>query len=114
MSTNIHFAAEREILVIKTGKTSTQRIHFDAWQTPSSVTRNIMQTTDRISAYKDWILVECSHDEIVNVYAAHDYCQEDPPIGTKIVNEGKEHIAEFEEWVAASIEDGYEIVAEAW
>lgn len=114
MSTNIHFSASREIQVIKTGKISTQTIDFREWQTPTRVTWEIMRSEDPIQAYKDWILRECSHDEEEDVFEEDDIFGEGEPIGKRIYNAGKEHIAEFEEWLKMCAEEGYVVATEAW
>ena len=114
MSTNIHFVATREVQVIKTVKIITQEIKFNEWQTPSDVTRKIMASTDPIQAYKDWILTECSIDFETNVFAEDDIFQERDPIGKEVFNAGKEHVAEFEQWIKMCAEEGFEVRAEAW
>ena len=114
MSTNIHFIATREVQVLKTGIITTQEISFREWQTPTRVTWEIMDSSDRVQAYKDWILRECSHDEEEDVFAEDDIFGEDEPIGKRIYNAGKEHVAEFEEWIKMCEEEGYTVVAEAW
>ena len=114
MSTNIHFLAEREIIVVKTGQKDIQRIYFNSvWQTPSRVTRELMDG-DPIQGYKDWILRECSHDEILAVYADDDYFEERAPVGQRIYNSGKEHVDAFEEWLDMCEQEGYTVTAEAW
>lgn len=114
MSTNIHFSATREIIVVKTGKRDTQQISFNEWQTPSEVTRQIMASPDREQAYKDWILRECSEDQEMYVFAEDDiFCERDP-VGKEFFNPGKEHIAAFDEWLQMCEEEGYTVTAEAW
>lgn len=114
MSTNIHFEAQREVIVVKTGQTRIQRINFDrVWQTPTRVTRELM-AGDPIQGYKDWILRECSRDEILDVYAEDDYFEERGPVGTRVYNSGKEHVEEFEAWLEMCEEEGYTVQAEAW
>ena len=114
MSTNIHFAAEREVVVVKTGKTDIQRIYFDpVWQTPTQVTYEIMKG-DPIQGYRDWILRECSRDEILDVYAEDDYFEERAPVGQRIYNVGKDHVARFDEWLAMCEAEGYTVIPEPW
>lgn len=114
MSTNIHFAAEREIIVVKTGQRRTQRIDFDrVWQTPTRVTYEIM-AGDPIQGYKDHILNERSRDEILDVYAEDDYFEERGPVGTRVYNAGKEHVAEFEAWLEMCEAEGYTVIPEPW
>lgn len=114
MSTNIHFLGVREIQVVKTGKISTQEIHFDQRQTPTRVTWDIMESADKVQTYKDWVLRECSRDEEVPVYAEDDVFGEGDPVGVEIYNAGKEHLEEFDAWLKMCEEEGFEVRAEAW
>lgn len=117
MSTNIHFYATRKITFRKkNGKRSgaIQQISFErVWQTPTRVTLEIMKG-DPIQGYKDWILNECSSDQMINVFADDDIFCENVPIGKEVYNPGKEHLAAFEEWLAMCDEEGYTVRAEAW
>ena len=114
MSTNIHFAADREVKVVKTGRVSVQTVYFDQFQTPTRVTHEIKASADPIQAYKDWVLRECSRDEEFPVYAEDDVFSEGDPVGVEIYNAGKEHIEKFEEWLKMCEEEGFEVRAEAW
>jgi hypothetical protein len=117
MSTNIHFVAGRKITFKKkNGKRGgeIQTIYFNVWQTPTRITREITASADPMQAYKDWILTECSRDEEFPVYDDADIFGEGEPIGKKIYNAGKEHVAQFEEWLKMCDEEGYTVVAEAW
>jgi hypothetical protein len=109
----MHFAAEREIIVVKTGQKRIQRINFDdVWQTPTIVTRELM-AGDPVQGYKDWILSR-GRDEMVAVYAEDDYFEERAPVGTRIYNAAKEHVAEFEAWLEMCEEEGYTVIPEPW
>lgn len=116
MSTNIHIYAERDIFVLKTKRNDVQTIKFDSvWQTPTIDTRKIMDSPDRIQAYKDWVMSRsCSVDHEEPVYADDDYFQEKEPVGVEIINEGKDHIHDFEEWLQMCSEDGYNVYFDAW
>ena len=115
MSTNIHFLATRDIIVVKTGQQDKQEIYFDpVWQTFTQVTRELMDSGDPIQGYKDYILRECSRDEILDVYAEDDYFEERGPVGTRVYNAGKEHVAEFEAWLEMCEEEGYTVIPEPW
>ena len=113
MSTNLRIFAEREIEVVKTGARQTQHVNYwHTWQTPTEVTKKIMQATNRKQAYIDWVL-SISKDEIVNTYEYADvFC--DNPIGTKVYNAGKEHINDFIKWCNYMEKEGYEIKFESW
>ena len=84
MSMNIHISAERIVIVKKTGQESSQRVYFDCFQTPTDITYQILDTTDPIKAYKEWILSET-------------------------FNSGKLHVQELEEWIDSNEAVGYEI-----
>lgn len=113
MSTNIHIIAKRKILVLSTNKTDVQQIKFPVWQTPTTVTQQIMQKQDKICEYKRWVL-SVSEDKVENIYAKEDSFCENKPIGTRVYNAGKEHIAEFEHWLSDCEKNGYDIQFEAW
>lgn len=114
MSTNIHFKATRKIVVKKTKKRDIQTIYFNEWQTPTRVTYEIIRSKNPIQAYKDWVLTECSRDEKLPVYADDDFLQERDPVRIEVYNAGKEHVAQFEEWIREAEEQGYTVEAEAW
>lgn len=116
MSTNIHIYGKRDILVVRTQKLEVQTIKFKfAWQSSTADTRKIMQCEDKIQAYKDWIMSsQFAIDREEHVYADDDIFHENSPIGTKIVNDGKEHIALFDEWLDMCNENGYGVYFEAW
>jgi len=113
VSTNIHFKAEREILVVKTGKTDTQVEYVTVWQTPTNVTYDIVNSPDPIVAYIDWVK-SVSNDVQEPVYADDDIFHEEEPIGTETFNPGLLHIKDFEHAVQNLGNDGYTITAEAW
>lgn len=113
MSTNIHIVGKREVMVVKTGKISTQHTQFGAYQTPTKVTFEIMNSDDKIKAYKDWVL-SVTVEETRSVYAEDDIFQEGEPVGTETYNHGREHLVEFDEWVKNATEEGYDVEFEAW
>jgi hypothetical protein len=114
MSINIYFDATREVVVVKTGRTDTQSISFDTWQTPCIVTEQIMSSKDRVQAYKDWVLAERCDELEQEVYADDDLFQERLPIGTTFINPGKEHLEMFVEWLQMCEEEGYTVEASAF
>ena len=92
MSTNIHFVAKREISFKKKNAevaTDIQVEYFDVWQTPTSVTYQIMLSDDRINAYLKWASSFGSQDAL-------------------------QHCENFKEWVEIKEEQGYTIETEAW
>ena len=108
MSMNIMIEGRRQVQVINTGKISEQRIIFNVWQTPTSITKEIIISRFPASVYKDWVL-SISEDKTVEVFAEDDYYEERDPISTKIENFGKEHVAEFEDWLKMCESEGYDV-----
>ncbi len=111
MSTNIHFEAIRDILVIKTNKIEKQSIKFDTWQTPSAVTRSILEAGDSISAYKDWVMSQSTEDTEFDIFDDNDIFEDGEPIGKGFFNVGKDHIALFNDWLNMCDENGYIVTA---
>jgi len=105
---NITISSNRRIEYIDAkGKRRTcdQYQAFNAKQTPTKVSHEIMAASDRLGAYMEWV-ISSSSTEIVPVYAPDDYmCQY--PIGTQLYNWGEEHVRELKEWVRDVLESGY-------
>ena len=117
MSTNIHIYGERDILVIKTQKTEVQTIKFEGvYQTSTKESYMIMESPDRVHAYKDIIMSKgWAVDVEIPIYAYDSIFDEDDPepIRTQTVNYGKEHIQRFDEWLKMCSEEGYDVYFEA-
>lgn len=114
MSMNIQFFATREILVIKTNQRSTQAIKYKGiWQTPTDITYDIMGSQEPAETYKEWVM-SMSQDVEEDVYADDDIWSEREPVGKRIYNAEKNHVAEFDEWITQCEAEGYTIHAEAW
>lgn len=95
MSMNILITANREIKVIKTGKTTWQSIKFNAWQTPTSVTYDILNSSNPIEAYKNFILAESDKMDIdESIFDKDDHLY---------------HIELFEEWLNMCEEEGFTV-----
>jgi hypothetical protein len=112
MSMNIYIYAARVVsFKDKKGKkqTETQVTVFDALQTPTEVTYEIVKSNDPAQVYIDWVLRRCSVDEQWPTYTDDDFMQEREPIGVEIVNQGKEHVEKFKQWMIWMEEKGYEI-----
>jgi len=105
---NILIEAQRQVQVLKTGKIIEQRIQFPAWQTPTTITQDIICSQHPASVFKGWVL-SISEDQTVDVFAEDDDWEEGEPIGTKIENFGKEHVAEFDDWLKMCEEEGFEV-----
>lgn len=114
MSTNIHFVAEREIIIKRTGKADVQTQNLHVWQTRTPDTYKIINSADPKMAYIEWVLNEFDRDEQEPVYAEDDVFGERDPVGFTTFNAGKQHVAEFLQIIEQLEADGWEIRAEAW
>jgi hypothetical protein len=112
MSMNILITATRKITFKKkNGKRGgdVQTKTFDAWQTPTAVSYGILGSKDPAQAYIDWILNNCSRDREVPVLAEDDIFGGFMPVGVEIINEGKEHVEHFRDWLEDMEEDGFTV-----
>jgi hypothetical protein len=112
MSMNIMITASRKITFKnKAGKRtgSIQTGNFNAYQTPTQVTYDILASKDPAQTYIDWVLRDCSRDEEVPVFAPEDIWEEDNPIGVRVWNRGKEHVEEFRAWINDVEENGFTV-----
>ena len=111
MSMNVYIEAVRKITYRnKAGKrkTDTQRIKFNAVQTPSKVTYEILESADPAEAYREYIRSRsCVEQE--PIYAADDIMCENEPIGYQDYDWTVEHLSKFDEWVRTVEEDGYTV-----
>ena len=80
MSINIEIIGKREVIVKKTKKEDVQTYPFNALQTPTEVTKKIMDSKDKIKSYREW------------AYSINPY-----------------HGSVFNKWVKRMHEEGYEI-----
>ncbi len=110
MSMNILITATRKVTFKKkNGRRGSeiQTVKFREWQTPTQITYDILASKDPAQTYIDWILRDCSLDIETPVYAPADIWEEDKPVGTRVWNAGKEHVAEFRAWIEQVEEDGF-------
>lgn len=107
MSMNIYIEATREVKVVKTGKIVLQKIHWEAWQTPTTVTYSIVASDDPAQCYRDWAML--LEPYIQDIYAEDDIWQERDPIGTQVINPSIGHIEEFDAWLKMCDEEGYTV-----
>ena len=63
--------------------------------------------------YRDWVISACE-DEIENVYAEDDPFQECNPVGTVVINFGRNHISKLDEWLRLVELEGWEVEVVAW
>jgi len=108
VSINFHISIKREIYN-KVGKhLGTQHLNFDTWQTPTKVTNEIMNSSNPIEKYKEWVM-SISEDIEENIYEKDDPFGEREPIGIQIYNPAEEHIAELNEFINDAYREEYEI-----
>ena len=86
MSMNLYVERARPATVIIKGKKKrfVECSSFNLWQTPTSITRAILRTENRVQSYIDWV------DSCENEY-------------------GDEHISEFKVWIRESEEEDFTI-----
>lgn len=101
MSINLNIKATREVQVVKTGEVQTQTIYFNCQQTPTRVTDNIMNSSDKAVAYVDWILSQ-SNNEIDERY-------DDESMKIKNIDWSASHVKEFKRWLKKCNKEGYEV-----
>ena len=108
MSMNIMIEATREVQVVKTGKIREQRIHYEAWETPTEATREILNSAEPAKTYKEQVL----RDTLIwneGIFAEDDIFCEGEPIGTRSVNPGEVEVEEFDKWLAMCEEEGFTV-----
>ena len=111
MSMNINIVACRDITFIDgqgNPKTEQQYVKFNAVQTSTADTYAIMDSPDRIEAYRAYIKGRSS-PVLEPVYAPDDIMCEYAPIGYEEYDWTVDHLAQFDAWVAARLEGGYRI-----
>jgi rubrerythrin len=114
MSTNLHINAHRKITIQSTGKEDVQHISRVLWQTPSSVSRVIRESTrDTLEMYKEYVM-SVSQERTELVYHEDDWMREGEPVGTQKYHAGKDECTEVDLWVAQAKEQGYEIEFYVW
>lgn len=80
-------------------KTSTQEVVFDAIQTPTHVTYEILASADPISVYSAFVM---SDNEIIE-YPADEFSE------AMTVDVGREHLADLKKWIEVNEEEGFTI-----
>lgn len=62
MSINLHLYAEREVYSKQGKYLGIQREKFDLWQTPTKDTYKIIESSDVLESYKQWLVSWCNLD----------------------------------------------------
>ena len=120
MSMNIRISAERDISYSRrVGDTvftclDTQSVRFEVYQTPTSVSYEIVNSADPAEAYAAWVLKERSRDEEVPVYGEDDVFGDEDPVGYRTYNAGEDHVRDFRTWRADMELQGYTVKFEVW
>ena len=111
MSMNVYIYAEREVTAkLKNGDevVSTQKEKWNALQTPTVDTYEIVNSRDPKQAYVDWCFSK-SNPESIPIYAEDDIFNERDPIGWEEYDFYVDHIAQFEEWFYNMDQQGYTV-----
>ena len=85
-----------------------QRTKFNAIQTPTNVTYEIVDSTDPAQAYIDYVKA-CSKPVKEPIYADGDIFGERDPIGFRDYDWTVEHIEEFRQWRESVERDSYTV-----
>jgi hypothetical protein len=105
---NLHVLGSRDVTINKTGKHSVQITEFSLYQTPTKVTREILQSSDKAQAYRNW--VNSLREEIQEtIYADDDFFKEGEIVGYKTVCYEDEHLKDFDAFIKKCEEEGYEL-----
>lgn len=117
MSMNLYIEATRKAFAFNgKGKkvTFTDRRSFDCWQTPTSLTYDVLGKAtedEKIQAYIRWA-DSVSEPYTENIYDYNAQVNEDfeyPIIGSKVVNPAQEHANELRQFIAMCREEGFDI-----
>jgi hypothetical protein len=114
MSMNVHVQATcKSVLHGKNGqiKETTHEEYFSLWQTPTSVTYEIVNSDDPYQAYLDWLLTVCPEATVeCNEYVIDDFfCEREPISVITVPSRRIAHEIALAEWIHAN-DDFYEII----
>ena len=114
MSMNVRIFAKRVIYSeTKHGKQQIiQAVDFQAQQTPSDVTYQIVESDDPKQVYSDWIRWMQYTNPTVHynpIFAPDDVFGEREPIGYEEYNWAEDHINELNRWCEEVEDDGYTV-----
>lgn len=117
MSMNLAIIVEKPMLDLTTNEKFIFEEYLDIYQTPTDITRKLIQMDDPFEGYKEFVL-EISDDEFDKVYHNPEdeflvmagYKEDDPSLYKIIVtNFDKEHITELENIINDRKKAGYTI-----
>ena len=114
MSMNVFIVATRQVeFKQKNGSTgkSEQHVTFNAVQTPTNVTYQIVKSDNPIQAYIDYVR-SIGRVERMDVYADDDPFGHGDPVGYEEYNWAEDHIVEFNNWLARMDEENYTVTIE--
>ena len=97
MSMNIHIVSKIDTL-LASGEIRIIQEDFGLWQTPTKITKQILESRNRFNEYERWVM-NITESEILPIYAQYDPFGDSEPIGTKEVHVGEEHIKELRKWI---------------
>jgi hypothetical protein len=114
LSHNIIISAIRSVRFTKpdgTEGTEPQREYFEPWQTPTSVTWDIVSASnqpagDPLAVYVNWIN-SIDAKQIVEVYAEDDFWCEREPVDYEDCWPGRDHIRNLLEWIESVRSRGF-------
>lgn len=107
MSVNIHIYATHPAQ--SSGEVNQYPVEiFDAIQTPTDVTRQIINSDDPKQTYTVFVDSRRTVQEVL-VYAVDDLFYEHAPVGTTTYDWAEEHINQFNSWVCDVEQNGYKI-----
>lgn len=113
MSMNVFITGKRNITVDKTGEKDTQTIIFNALQTRTNETYNIIQSDNPIESYRKWVREQIPGNyHMEPVYDIHDILGDGEPVEYHPYNFFEEHLNKFNKWVDVCEKKGYNVTIE--
>lgn len=111
MSMNVFISANRKITFKKkNGKRGggIQTVKFEAIQTPTNITYEIIRSNNPKQAYIDWVMTK-RRIERLPIYADDDIFGERDPVKFKEYDFAKEHVERLLKWIEEVEEEGYTV-----
>ena len=113
MSMNLYVEGTRKATVVVKGKTKTieDRTKFGLWQTPTTVTYQILDlpsVEQKVAAYAEWAK-SVSQPYETDLYDYFSDGDEDLIIGRQTIDPAAEPMAEFREWLQMCDDEDYTV-----